>query len=369
MIRGGAVARSKVLFIAVLALALTTCVDRIPFEAEDNEGKLVIFGTFTQRLQDHEVSIILTGKFGKPGRPVGGATVELSDEDGRTVKYNEVRGGGYVLPKGSMEGEPGKAYKLEVTLPDDRKYESTWEMMPEPVQIENTYFDIESKQTLSDSDVILEQFFIDVFIDTPIKTQSGNNAFLRWEVLETYSLLDVECGPWPVDFYDVCYFEIEDEFGLINLFSGIDNSQNELGKYLVYSRLLTPYIEFNNKHYFSVSQYSLSESTYEYWNKINIVSNPTGSIFDKIPSGVPGNISDIESGLDELGYFEVAALSVGRVFTTYRTIREKIFIPKVCDPRIPPYFQTDYCCYCDLLPKRIKSPTYYEIPKPDYWGE
>ena len=77
--------------------------------------------------------------------------------------------------------------------------------------------------------------------------------------------------------------EIEDEFGLINLFSGIDNSQDELGKYLVYSRLLTPYIEFNNKHYFSVSQYSLSESTYEYWNKINIVSNPTGSIFDKIP--------------------------------------------------------------------------------------
>ena len=362
--------QSGLSLIIMMALTLATCVDPIPFEAEDEVPKLVIFGTFTQLSQDHEVSVRLTGKFGSLGRLVKGASVVLIDEDGRRTQYHR-KFGKHVLPKGIMEGEPGKAYKLEVTLLYGEKYESTWEVMPEPVQIENTYWDIVYKQTLSDSDVTLEQFFIDVFIDTPIWTQSGNKAFLRWEVEETFSLEDIPgCRPWPVDLADFCYFEVEDEFGHINLFSSIDDSQKKLEKHLVHSRQPNPYVEFNNIHYFNVFQYSLKESTYAYWEKIDIVSNPKGNIFDNIPAGVPGNISKIRGGLEVLGYFEVAAVSVKRVFTTYHTIRESIFIPRTCDPRIPPYYQKlEYCCYCDLFPKRIKTQVYNKIPKPDYWGE
>ncbi|MCH7514770.1 MAG: DUF4249 domain-containing protein [Bacteroidetes bacterium] len=359
---------SGLFIITIVVMTLTSCVDPIPFEAEDEVPKLVIFGTFTQLSQDHEVSVRLTGKFGSLGRLVKGASVVLIDEDGRRAQYHR-KFGKHVLPKGIMEGEPGKAYKLEVTLLYGEKYESTWEVMPEPVQIGNTYYDIVYKQTLSDSDVTLEQFFIDVFIDTPIWTQSGNKAFLRWEVEETYSLWDFECRPWPVDFADVCYFEVENKFSQINLFSSIDDSQKKLEKHLVHSRQPNPYVEFNNIHYFNVFQYSLSESTYEYWNKINVVSNPTGSIFDKIPADVPGNISKIGAGLEVLGYFEVTAASVGRVFTTYDKIREKIFIPKECPKFYNPLLLPDYCCYCNLLPSKILSPTYYRIPKPDYWGE
>ncbi len=360
--------RSGLLLIIMMALTLATCVDPIPFEAED-VPKLVIFGTYTQFSQDHEVSVRLTGKFGSLGLLEKSATVVLIDEDGRRAQYDR-KFGKHVLPKGIMEGEPGKAYKLEVTLSDGRRYESTWEVMPEPVQIENTYWNIVSKQTLSDSDVILEQFFIDVFIDTPIRTQSGKKAFLRWEVEEKFSLKDIAgCRPFPVDFADVCYFDVENKFSQVNLFSSIDDSREKLEKHLVHSRLPAPPIQFNNLHYFNVFQYSLSESTYEYWNKINIVSNPEGSIFDKIPADVPGNISEIGGGLEVLGYFEVTAASVKRVFTTYDKIIEKVFIPKECDPRVPPIFQTDYCCYCNLLPSKILSPTYNRIPKPDYWGK
>ena len=173
---------------------------------------------------------------------------------------------------------------------------------------------------------------------------------------------DFECRPWPVDFADVCYFDVENKFSQVNLFSSIDDSREKLEKHLVCSRQPNPYVEFNNIHYFNVFQYSLKESTYEYWEKIDIVSNPTGNIFDKIPAGVPGNINEIEGDMKVMGYFEVAAVSVGRVFTTYEKIIETVFIPKACPKFYNPLTLPDYCCYCYLLKLD-------RIPKPDYWGE
>ena len=182
---------------------------------------------------------------------------------------------------------------------------------------------------------------------------------MRWEIEETWSLTDKYCGAF--DNVEACYYQVNNKFEKLKLFAGFDNSQEKLENYRVHSRVLAPYIEFNELHYFNVFQYSLSESTYEYWNKIDIVSNPTGSIFDKIPADVPGNINEIGSNSEVLGYFNVAAVTIVRVVTTREQISEKIQIPRQCSPFISHFRQPLYCCYCDILPNRI--------PKPDYWGE
>lgn len=350
---------SSIFLTAMLVLTLTTCIDPIAFEAEDESRKLVIFGTFTQLSQEHEVSIWRTGKFGSLGTWVQGATVQVMDEEGNNAQYIDDGEGTYILPEGALCGEVGKAYQLIVTLPNQGRYESTWEIMPEPVEIENIYYEIDYRQQLSSSNILIEQFFVDVYINTPLWTQSGDKVFLRWEIEETWSLTDKYCGAF--DNVEACYFQVKNEFEKLKLFAGFDNSQEKLENYRVHSRVLAPYIEFNELHYFNVFQYSLSESTYEYWNKIDIVSNPTGSIFDKIPAGVPGNINEIGSNSEVLGYFNVAAVTIVRVVTTREQISEKIQIPRQCSPFISHFRQPLYCCYCDILPNRI--------PKPDYWGQ
>ena len=349
-----------IFIIVMLALALTSCVDPITFEAEDKEPKLVIFGTFTQLSQDHEVTISLTGKFGDPGIPVRGAYVELIDEEGNTAKYVEFQEGQYILPEGAMCGELGKAYKLTVTLQNERRYESTWEIMPEPVEIEDTYFEVNKRQRVSSVDILIEQAFVDIFVDTPLRTPGGNKAFLRWEVEEAYIISDLICGP--LDNATVCYFKVNNEFEQLRIFTGIDNSQEKLEKYLVHSRLPTPHIEFSERHYFNVFQYSLPESTYEYWDKINVVTNQSGSIFDKVPAGVSGNFNEVDGNSEVLGYFEVANVNVRRFFTTPLKLSKGIIIIEVCNLHIPYPFLPDFCCICGLY-------TGNRIPKPDYWGE
>ena len=350
---------SRIFLTTMLALTLTTCIDPIAFEAEDESRKLVIFGTFTQLSQEHEVSIWRTGKFGSLGTWVQGATVQLMDDEGNNAQYIDAGEGTYLLPEGALCGEVGKAYQLIVNLPDQRRYESTWEIMPEPIEIEDTYFEINKRPIVSSINVLVDQFFVDVFIDTPLRTSGGNKAFLRWEMEETWSLMDFSCGPF--DDAEICFYKVPNEFDQLILFSSVDDSQEKLEKYLVYSRLTAPYIEFNELHYFVVSQYSLSESTFDYWDKIRVVSNQTGSIFDKIPAGVPGNLSEVDGSSEVLGYFEVTSVVVDLTLSTRQDVIEKIQMPQACNYHFPIYLQPDYCCYCWTLPNML--------PKPDYWGE
>ena len=351
--------QSGLSLIIMMAITLATCVDRIPFEAEDKEPKLVIFGTFTQLSQDHEVSIHMTEKFGSLGIPVQGAGVELIDEEGNTAKYIEFQEGQYMLPEGAMCGELGKAYKLTVTLQNERRYESTWEKMPETIQIEKPTFEVNKRPIVSSVNVLVDHFFIDILIDIPLRTLSGDNAFLRWEVEETYSVIDLQCTA--LDGSQICYLNVNNNFDKLNIFTSIDDSQKRLEKYRVYSRLVVPYQEFSEWHYFNVFQYAISEPTYEYWSKIDIVSNPTGSIFDKTAAAVTGNITEIGGSSEVLGFFEVAAITFGRVRTTRQELMEWIHFPKTCNRFIAPQYQPDFCCNCKILPNNI--------PRPDYWGE
>lgn len=340
-------------------LVLTNCVDPIPFQADDDIPQLVIFGSFTDQSKDHEVLIRSTGKFGSIGSPITGAIVEVINDEEERGQFVEAEEGQYILPEGEMCGEPGKAYKLSVTFGNSQRFESSWEVMPEPVHIEETKFEVNFRQQVSDANVLIQSFFIDILIDTPVKTPNGDKAYFRWEVDEVWTLLDFDCGPF--DNAEICFYKVDEKFNELRIYTSLDDSQENLNDFMVFFRQPAPHIEFSERHYFNVSQLSISESTYNYWEKINIVTNPSGSIFDKLPAAVPGNIEQVSGDQKVYGYFEVSSLSIGRVYTSLFQLSEDIKIIKACNPFIPVIFQPDYCCYCWLLPNRI--------PRPDWWGE
>ena len=202
--------------IMLVFAVLQSCVDPIIFETDPGEAQLIFYGNFTQLDEENTFTISHTSDFGKPGIPVSGASVVIKDELGNCADYEEYEDGKYVLATGKMPGIPGRSYHIEITLANDKKYYSTPLVMPQPMEVKDIYFRIESRKTLSFSEVLIEKAFIDIFIDTPLQNSSVESSHFRWTVDEAYSFTDLICGP--TDGPSTCYFNIPVDESIVRLF-------------------------------------------------------------------------------------------------------------------------------------------------------
>jgi len=348
----------KYILCVVMALVYG-CVDPISFETASVEGQLVFYGNFTQLDENHIFSISQTSDFGKPAIPVSGATIVIIDDRGSNADYHEITPGKYQLDTGKIEGIPGRSYQVEITLADGKTFASVPQIMPEPVEIEDVYFEIESRQILSSSDVLVDKTFIDVYIDTPLPNIADGSTHFRWSVEEVYSFVDRSCGP--LDGSTQCYFiDLVDESELI-LFENESGAQHFVRGLNVRSRLLVPYDEFTARHYFNIRQYAISEQELEFWQRIDAVANQSGSLFDVQPARVVGNI--IEKGNEQagtLGYFGVNGQSVLRTFTTPADIKPNPVFTCMDDSFFREHLPE--CCFCTMKEGN-------QIERPAYWDE
>ena len=169
------------------------------------------------------------------------------------------------------------------------------------------YFKIEQGQTLSSSEIIVENTFINIYIDTPLQNSLGESHGIRWTVDEVYSFTDLQCHPF-FDNATTCYFNIPVDESSVRLFKSEDGIQENLNEFKVHSRSLANNDEFLERHYFTVHQYTMTEESTKYWEQVNIVSNQSGNLFDLPPARITGNIYEKDNeGAFVIGYFEVSA--------------------------------------------------------------
>jgi len=340
--------------------AILSCVDPVSFDTDSGRGELVFFGNFTQLQENHVFNISRTSDFGKPVIPVSSALIYIFDDQGNSAVYQEIEPGKYELDADLMQGVPGRSYHIEISLADGRTYCSIPQEMPEAIAVENIYFKIENIETLSSSDIIVEQTFINIYVDTPLWNKSGVSSGLRWIVDEAYSFSDLKCHPF-FDNATTCYFNIPIDESEVQIFKSEDENQEDLIGYRVHSRQLAPDDEFIEKHYFSVHQYTISDETYNYWEKIKIVANQTGSLFDFPPARIAGNI--YEKGNQStfaLGFFEVNGQHLARTYTLPTSIGDNKIIRTCPDNRSN--IVEDKCCFCWLLDEERNR-----IERPEYW--
>ena len=350
----------KYKYILCFVMALVYgCVDPISFETASVEGQLVFYGNFTQLDENHIFNISQTSDFGKPAFPVSGGTIVIIDDRGNAADYHEITPGIYQLDIGKIEGIPGRSYQVEITLADGKTYASVPQIMPEPVEIEDVYFEIESRQILSSSDVLVDKTFIDIFIDTPLQNSSDGSSPLRWTVEEVYSFVDRSCGP--MDPSEVCYFIDPVDESEVLLFENESSTQEFIRRFNVRSRQLVPFDEFTARHYFIVRQYAISEQELEYWQRIDAVANQSGSLFDVPPAKVVGNIIEKDNGRESvLGYFGVSGQSLVRTFITPFDIRPNPVFG--CNDESFFSEHLPECCFCGAKEG-------IQIERPAYWDE
>jgi hypothetical protein len=344
----------------MLLLPLKSCVDPVPFTAEGPE-RVVIFGSLTQEARPHVVDITRTGTVGALPDTIRGAAVDVVDETGARVAYQQNEEGRYELRPDYLSSLGGSSYHLEGTLPDGETYQSTPQSFLEPVEMQELDLQFRYKEEESQTGSIREVPVIELFVSTPLIVD-GQQSYLRWEVEEAWSFQDIICGGIEDLNATVCHFSAFTPTVSVPIFHSTDNSQTELSNFKVFERSPYPTIQFNFQHYFTVRQFTLDQEAYEYWQKINEVSNPQGTIFDVIPAGVQGNLYNIDDP-DELvlGYFEVASSTLKRTYTLPETLDGFFFVSE-CDRRLPLFGERlTNCCYCFTIDAPL-------IQRPDYWG-
>ncbi|MEJ2005921.1 MAG: DUF4249 family protein, partial [Cyclobacteriaceae bacterium] len=119
---------------------------------------------------------------------------------------------------------------------------------------------------------------------------------------------------------------------------------------------------FLNKNIISVETHTISESAYEYWRKVQVLLNNTGSIFDIPPAAIPGNVFNSDDpGEVVLGFFEASNIHVSRI-EKWRSDFPYSVPESMCDydPEKSSEEYPNYCIDCRILEgSGYRRPPYY----------
>jgi hypothetical protein len=77
---------------------------------------------------------------------------------------------------------------------------------------------------------------------------------------------------------------------------------------------------------FHVTQYSITQSEYDYWARVNELVSIEGTLFDPPPGSISGNLVDVNNDQGRVqGYFSIAAAKSKRLFAV---VSDQGFFPE-----------------------------------------
>lgn len=289
--------------ILLLAWVVGCTVEFFP-DTDKNKETLVVEGMITDQNRVNRIKLSKSTPVGMPigGKSVKGAVVTVTDMEGNVATLTESPAGTYSTDSLSFRGRVGGSYSLRIKL-NNKSYETDFiEMNPVPL-INSLYYEKVVITPSRDSSDIDEgcRIYVDSY------DPSGKCQFFRWDYTETWEYRI----PYNV-INKICYVTEQSDEILIKNTS--QYSQARVSKY--------PVLFISNKtdrlketYSILVNQYSLNESEYNFWEKVQSISQNVGNLYDVTPMAVTGNVR-CSTNPEEivLGYFSVSAAAQKRLF-------------------------------------------------------
>jgi hypothetical protein len=299
---------SQKFILFIFLLPVTGCITEfIPKISEDKE-LLVVEGLITDQFRTNKVRLSKSMPQGEriEANPLSGCIVSLSDNIGNSFSLTETKAGTYITDSTIFKGVIGRLYTLNILVPGKDsflRYESdAVEMKPVP-QIDSIFYE---KKVITEK--VGNYGGLDgcqIYLNT--HDPSNNCRFYRWDFSETWVLRllfpvdNIKC--WVSDYSKDIYVSTSAAFA----------EDRIAGFPLNYISNVTDRLKV--QYSISVTQYSLNEAEYNYWDKMKNITVSVGGLHDVIPSTIPSNIKSIENtGEKVLGYFSVSAATSKRIF-------------------------------------------------------
>jgi hypothetical protein len=339
----------------ILVVTFNNCRDKYEFKKLNLESNLVVDGRIHDGPGPYYLNLGTTNFPDRPANPLTNAIITITDDRGLKELYEEVGNGRYQLKGTIVNGRPGIGYAIDIRLPNGKVYHSTTEIMPEvPQATDSTYWEVSNEKVVSSEGVVINNVLVNVYLNSQLQI-STIPGYFRWGLDEVYSIFP-SCLPGKIECPHICYvFKPTSTYNIVLVKTTDYPSHSTLSNILLQSQGVD--YSFAFEHFFNVTQYSMNQSSYQYWTKVQELTMKKGSIFDTPPAIITGNISNESDGNEIVyGYFEATGQKISRT--------------KVARGNIP-FHQVD----CQIYPER----TYYRFcesctylpgstaPQPSWW--
>lgn len=296
--------KKHIIYLLLLFLIGSCIIEYIPETNEESE-LLNVEGTITDQPEINTVklskSIPLWDK--QVAKRLSGCKVWISDDLGQISNLKETTIGTYVTDPSNFKGVPGRKYTLHITLNAENgglNYESLPIEMKSGPPIDTLYYEKESYEYWH-----MPVEGCSIYLDTHDPTNNCN--FYRWKYSETWEIRLKYNAP-----NKVCW-KSENSKGIFIKNTSI-LAENRITRHPVIS-ITNPIDRLTVKYSILVSQYSMNEDEYLYWDRLKNTLDQVGDLYDLIPAYIPNNIYCIENPNEKvLGYFSVSAVSSRRLF-------------------------------------------------------
>lgn len=303
--------KAGLIIFSVLTLLSAGCVTQFIPETDEDKDLLVVEGLITNLEGINTVRLSKTLPLASKNttRPAKGYTVSISDDLGNSFLLTERTAGNYTTDPAAFRGVPGRKYQLNIKSNEKVGPNFTYrsipaEMKPVP-EIDTLYYE----KIELEGEYFRKHDACQIYLDT--HDPENQCRFYRWNFTETWEFHI----PFPVT-NKICWMTFNSD--VINVKSTFLLSEDKVTRYpLLYIPATTDRLSV--KYSMLVNQYSLNEDEFDYWSKLQNITEEIGSLYDITPATIPGNIFCVEDpGQNVLGYFSISSCSSKRIFIEER---------------------------------------------------
>lgn len=298
--------KCKTLLVSFLVL-LSSCITQFIPQTNEDKKLLVVEGLITNLPDTNIIFLSESLPLGTKAssNPVSGCIVTISDDLGNSYDFTETSPGKYVTSPSKFQGITGRFYTLHIIrtgADNNSKYESSPVEMKYDPPIDSLYYE---RSVFNEINGISSEEGCQVYLNTHDPTNQAQ--FYRWEYSETWELI----LPYTVP-NKICW--VTSKSDIINIKSTTILEKATIRRYPV-NFISNETDRLRVKYSILVKQYSLNEDEYQYWEKLQNITEQVGGLYDMIPSSIPSNIYNTENPNEKvLGYFSVSGATSKRLF-------------------------------------------------------
>jgi hypothetical protein len=291
--------------IQVVCCTLTGCLTPLDMKLENQTGTHIVYGQVSTLRGRTFVQIGITAGVSRKPYTVDNAEVVIIDEFRNQYPCDPTEVAGTFRPDDSFRGEAGISYQVDITFDSGERLVSDADRMPLITGQDSLYyFFTDEHATDRDGDVSLKGFFN--LMSKPSLPESEDPYYIRWSTHEIFIVIPTFVpniyggGPPPN-----CFVSQTADVQRIPLFNSALTNNNVNSGVLIAKRVVDH--SFHTRHVFLSYMSSITSGAFDFWTKVDVVANQSGSIFDAPPAGITGNVHLSGSATGEvLGYFHTA---------------------------------------------------------------
>lgn len=346
-------------------LLLAGCIDLVEIETpiEAFERSVVVEGLIHDGPGPYHFRFSYTATRGRNRfSPFSPVEAYVEDDLGNREDLRLDQPGQYSIPGLQLKGEVGRTYTLYFRSADGAEYRSTPETMLAGAKLDSIYFDLnyeENTDGLGGLSPTLFRNIMRVYIDVDL-SGIDEPPFLRWDYQRWFRFTEPPQPNNPLFTPKSCYVQDDPGDNRVFIFDGRDIGEDRFVGQEV-GALLADF-KFNEGSVIALTQYSLSKTAFEYWQRVDRVVNQTGTIFDSPPAIVRGNISNIDNEVEEvLGFFQASAVDT-LILRQSRTDLGLSLLPFCASAQANFYFSGgNPCANCLQIPgSTLEQPSFWD---------